>query len=308
MPSRVPLPPALTWRAFTTREANDVGVGRGRLAGRDLHSPYRGVRTAIELAPAQAYSPLLRTGDRFSHTTAAALWGCPLPEEHERAVHVTSTSPTGRPRAEGVVGHEGLPAQVVVRNGLPVSHPALTLVECATLLPLDDLVVIGDHLVLDPRVLDPLDIRPHITLSELHSELEGMSAAGVRLARRAARLIRDGVESPMETRLRLLLVRAGLPRPVCGLEVTGARGRTIGWFDLAWPEFRVIAEYDGDGHRTSREQYDRDIRRFDLADDAGWKVIRVRAPGLWSRSSETVQRVSTALRSRGWSPPRRKRS
>lgn len=99
----------------------------------------------------------------------------------------------------------------------------------------------------------------------------------------------------METRLRLLLQDAGIPEPRCGFELRTRRGRRIGWFDLAWPDRRVIAEYDGDQHRTSTEQYERDIRRFDEAADEGWRVIRVRRAGILRRPSDTVARVRRAL-------------
>jgi very-short-patch-repair endonuclease len=97
----------------------------------------------------------------------------------------------------------------------------------------------------------------------------------------------------METRLRLLARDAGLPEPTLQFELVDGR-RRIGWFDLAWPDRRLIAEYDGDQHRTSARQYDRDIERFDAAHDLGWHVVRVRAPGLIARSSDTRDRLRRA--------------
>ena len=104
----------------------------------------------------------------------------------------------------------------------------------------------------------------------------------------------------METALRLLVTRAGIPEPICGFELLDGR-RRIGWFDLAWPEFKVIAEYDGDGHRTSAYQYDRDIQRFDDAAEIEWKVVRVRKRGILVSPAETVRRVTRALHRSGWS-------
>ncbi|MCU1440887.1 MAG: hypothetical protein JWP85_1884 [Rhodoglobus sp.] len=111
----------------------------------------------------------------------------------------------------------------------------------------------------------------------------------------------------METRLRILLEDAGLPRPECGFELLDDCGRAIGWFDLAWPDFRVIAEYDGDQHRTSTRQYERDISRFDAAADADWRVIRVRGSGILVSPDTTVDRVRRALERAGWRSNRRKR-
>jgi very-short-patch-repair endonuclease len=280
--------------AFRVADALASGASEKRLRARDLSAPFHGVRTSSDVNPVRAYAPRLRRGDRFSHTTAAAMWGAPLPRRFEDEVHVAATL-AQRPRARGCVGHESGPATAVRRGGLPVSDPAQTLIECATLLGLDDLVAIADHLVLDPHVLDPLDLRPYVTLPSLGARLATSRGHGVRIARRALALTREGVESPMETRLRLLLARAGLPEPLCGYELRRPNGSRIGWFDLAWPEHRVIAEYDGDAHRTSTYQYDRDIGRFDAAAAVGWQVVRVRKRGVLLAPAETVHRVSEAL-------------
>jgi very-short-patch-repair endonuclease len=176
-----------------------------------------------------------------------------------------------------------------------VSTPVDLLLECATLLDVDSLTALGDHLVLDPRQLDPADFRPYVTHAALLSAIREATGRGIAAAREAIELVRPGVESPMETRLRLMLLRAGLPEPVCGYPLRSPQGVHIGFFDLAWPEHRVIAEYDGDQHRVSTRQYELDISRFDRAADAGWHVIRVRARGLFTTPAHTVNRVSRAL-------------
>lgn len=295
MPRRTPLEPKLGV-SFTVAEALALGHSASRLRGRDLERPFRGVRTHRDgaLSAIDGYAPLLRPGDRFSGVTALALWGAPLPHP-PHPVHVTAAGGRTRPRRAGVVGHDGPRAEPVTRHGLPVSPPALAFLEAAGVLREQDLVAAGDHLVLDPRVLDPLDIRPHIGLDELRAHMEAAAGRHVRAARRAAARVREGVESRAETLLRLLLADAGLPDPQCGVAIRDARGRHIGYFDLAWPDRRVIAEYDGDQHRTSTYQYDRDIRRFDRATEAGYRVIRVRARGLGPDLPETLARIRAAL-------------
>jgi hypothetical protein len=203
-----------------------------------------------------------------------------------------------------MVGHEGRTGVTILRDEQLVSDPVTTFLEVAGLLSLDDLVAVGDHLVLDPRVLDPKDVRPYTSIDELHNAVTSGAGRGARRARQALALVRPGVESRMESLLRLLLVRAGLPEPVCGYELRDGR-RSIGWFDLAWPDWRVIAEYDGDQHRTSTVQYERDIRRFDRADDAQWRVVRVRSHGILNDPHTTVARVTSALERAGWVPKRR---
>ena len=195
-----------------------------------------------------------------------------------------------------MVGHEESVRQPAwFREGLPVSPPALAFLEAAAELTLDDLVAAGDFLVLDPRVLDPRDIRPHIALDELRHELAQAHAPHVRLARKAAALVRQGAESRPESLLRLLLVHAGIEEPECGVAVSDATGAHIGYFDLVWPARKVVVEYDGDQHRTSTYQYERDIMRVDRATASGFRVVRVRAHGLFRDPAATVLRVRAAL-------------
>jgi hypothetical protein len=294
VPERVQLPESLSAGPFSHADARAAGIGRGRLRNDDLLRPFHGVRAVASGDRIAEYAPRLRSGDRFSHTSAARLWGAPVPRDRGE-VHVTAGPGRNRPRVVGAIGHRSSDDASVLRHGLPTSTAVTTFLECARVLALNDLVAIGDHLVLDPRVLDPRDLRPHVSHAELLAAVRRASGRAVARARAAAALVRQGVESPRETRLRLLLLRAGLPEPVCGYPLVARDGSHIGWFDLAWPEQRVIAEYDGDQHRTSTEQYDRDITRFDRATEAGWRVVRVRARGLSGSPSHTVERVRRAL-------------
>jgi hypothetical protein len=303
MPNPRPLPSPLNDIPFAVAEARQLGIGSGRLDGDDLTRPFYGVRSLGAHPLFRSYAPRLRPGDRFSHTTAAKLWGAPLPRAHSGRLHVTAAAGLTRPRARGVIGHVGRTGIAIWRSGQLVSDPVTTFLEIAGLLSLDDLVAVGDHVVLGPRVLDPKDVRPYTSIEELQDVVTGYAGRGARRARQALALLRPGAESRMESLLRLLLLRAGLPEPVCGYELRDGRGR-IGWFDLAWPDWRVIAEYDGDQHRTSTTQYELDIRRFDRADDAQWRVIRVRSHGILRDPDATVARVRSALQRAGWVPTR----
>lgn len=69
-------------------------------------------------------------------------------------------------------------------------------------------------------------------------------------------------------------MRFRLPEPAtdCPIEVAGGR---ILHSDLGYPDARIALEYEGDEHRTNRRRWMRDIRRRELMEDAGWRVIRV---------------------------------
>lgn len=79
--------------------------------------------------------------------------------------------------------------------------------------------------------------------------------------------------SPMETRLRMLLVRAGLPRPVTQHPVQDPVARTAVWLDLAYPDRRIGVEYEG-GEHLRPERVLRDIARGTRLLDAGWRIYR----------------------------------
>ena len=246
------------------------------------------------VARARAYGPLLRPGDRFSHTTAATLWGLPLPHPTTE-IHVTTLVPANRPRLRGVVGHRTLDPTISQRHAMPVSTPSSLLIELGTMLSIDDLVAVGDALILDPYLLDPHDIRPWTDRETLADAAAHSRAPGCRRARHAITLMRQGAESRPETLLRLLLVRSGLPEPEVNLDIHDAAGRFLGRADLVYRTQRVIVEYDGDHHRTSKVHYERDIARLERFRDAEWHVIQVRERGLFVAPAETIARVRRAL-------------
>jgi hypothetical protein len=326
MASRKKLPREWREQPFAVRAALAAGITAGRLRGRDLDAPFRGVRmdplAQVELsrfgvfpsaraagefaalvARCRAYAPLLRPGQFFSHTTAARLWKAPLPTSFTDAepLDVSTLFPQRAPRSEGITGHQApATARIVERFGLPVCEPSSAWISLARRLGLDDLVAVGDHLVLDPLVLDPSDARPYTTIAQLRAAVEGSSGWGTRAAASAIEHVREGVESRPETRLRLLLVRAGLPEPEVGVDIYDDAGTWLGRADQLFREFKVISEYDGEQHRTSSTQYDRDEARIENFHRAGYATVRVRKGQLFGRPHEAVERVARALRAAGW--------
>ncbi|MDT5180004.1 MAG: hypothetical protein QOJ95_4202 [Mycobacterium sp.] len=124
---------------------------------------------------------------------------------------------------------------------------------------------------------------------------------GIRRLRAVLASSDGGAESPRETRLRLVLVRGGLPRPTTQIPVADGRGRIVRRIDMGWPEWMVGVEYDGEHHWTNPVAYGDDIDRLEFLAAKGWLIVRVsarhmRAPG------DVVRRASQALQRRGWSP------
>ncbi|WP_213815379.1 hypothetical protein [Glaciihabitans sp. dw_435] len=181
-----------------------------------------------------------------------------------------------------------------------MSDAPTTWLSMASSLPLDELVVAGDHLILDPVVLDPHDLRPHTSIEALAQAVASSHVRGTRDADAALRMLRQGSESRPETLVRLLLVRAGLPEPEINVEIRDANGRLLGRGDLVYRLWRTLIEYDGDHHRTNAFQYNKDITRIERFNEEGWSTVRVRKAALFGAPDDVVARVTRALRRGGW--------
>jgi hypothetical protein len=162
--------------------------------------------------------------------------------------------------------------------------------QLAATLDRNDLVAVGDALVTGART--------RTARSEaLASREELARAVGRWASRRGARRlawalprVRVGAESRPESLTRLLLVEHGLPEPVPNDPTPMTNGRVL-HPDLKWERWRIVFEYEGDGHRTSRTAWQRDIRRKRDFEAAGWTVIRVTSDDLFVDSAAFIARV-----------------
>ncbi len=74
-------------------------------------------------------------------------------------------------------------------------------------------------------------------------------------------LVRAGVDSPPESRLRLLVVLAGLPEPTVNHILRDpVTGEWVRRFELAYRDLLLAIEYQGRWHRQSEEVWSSDIR------------------------------------------------
>lgn len=275
---------------FSRSEAVAAGVSVGRLRGpayrqifHDVHSrasDFRDLRVravaALRVAP---------EGALVARQTAAELLGGVVPRSPEIEVAL----PSGRMRVRGVRARRRVSTSAARIGGVPVTTAEDTFVDLAGELGLVDLVVLGDSLVARRRTT---------------AEVLVAAAAAVRgrhgaLARRAAGLVRVGVDSPMESRLRMLLVLAGLPEPVVNHIEYDEWGAWVRRYDLSYPEFRLAVEYDGRQHAESQRQWERDVERREELDTEGWRIVVVLAKGVYREPERTVARVAAALVARG---------
>jgi len=282
---------------FTRAQALAAGVSPQTLRSSRVRRLFRGVymwadEQVTPVARARAALALHDATAFASHHSAARLHGLPAPPSPDEHVSVFDIA-RRRPQPGIRVHLAASDSSVVVRHGIRVAHPIDTFLELANHVPLVDLVSVGDATV-RRQLASP-------------AQLLGSSAehqrAGCVLARRAAALVRPGVDSPMETRLRMLIVLAGLPEPVVNHAIRAADGRPLRRFDLCYPSWRLIVEYDGRQHAEDGKQWRSDIVRREELDRAGWRLVVVTAEGIYTEPERTLRRVVDALSDRGCTLP-----
>lgn len=228
----------------------------------------------------------------YSHLTAAALLGAHL--NLPARPHVVLTPRRVLPqRAEVVVHARRLAEQdVIVADGLRVTSGPQTFLDCAPLLPPDELCAVGDVLwrvgALSPESL-----------------AERLARAGrvrnVRRARAVAAQLDKRAMSRPESRFRWWLRSSDLPPVEVQVPVCDRWGNEVAHADLGWSTWRVLAEYEGRQHAETR-QFVTDIDRYSLMGADGYLLLRFAARH--QHEAVVVDRCRRALLSRGWRPER----
>jgi hypothetical protein len=262
----------------------------GALTPHELRSRYTAlhkdvyVRSDVELtAELRAKACWLRSRRRgvLAGLSASALHGSKWIDPGSPAAIID----TNRCPAAGVqVWEERIEAdEITVVNGMRVTSPARTALDLARRCPLVGAVASIDALV------QPTDLK----MADVELLVERYRGRrGIRAARAALELVDGGAQSPKETWLRLLLIRAGFPRPQTQIAVRNEWGWPEAYLDMGWEDIKVAVEYDGDQHRSSRYQYVKDIRRLEMLDQRyGWLVVRVVSE---DHPDDVIRRVAAA--------------
>jgi hypothetical protein len=289
------LPHDLATGPFSTGEARSAGVAPSRLRRSDLVHPTRGVHARAVptdlVARAAAFAKGLPPERAFSHVTAAALLGLPLPRRLEKEaaggpLHVIAPTPDGQTRRVGCAGHRGLESRRTTEvHGLSVVAAEDTWVdlgECRPPMAVDELVVTGDAVVAMVtsgtadaawRLRRPLEtrVRPR-------GKVRLLEALG---------LVRPGVRSAMESRARLVCVRGGLPEPEVNGDITDAGGEWLAEGDLVWRGSKVVGEYQGADH-ASRRRRSLDASRRASLEMEDWRVVEIWAEDVYVGGRRTA--------------------
>ena len=281
-------------RADTQPFRGSVEVAAGRLTRHELEHDYVRVHRDVYLtkqveitAKERALAAAIYAGPDAVLTgrSAAALYGVRWIDS-TAAAEVVRPSHFRSPDGLVVRRYRVRPDETLHRGGIRLTTEARTGFDLGRLLPRDQAIVLVDALC-NTTGLWPADI----------AEIAGRHPGerGVARLRRILDEVDGGAESPPETRTRLLLVAAGLPRPETQVTISNERGFFVARVDLGWRQQRVAVEYDGAHHWTDRRQRSRDIDRQAELERLGWRVVRVSAELLADRPGELVRRVRAAL-------------
>jgi hypothetical protein len=226
---------------------------------------------------------------------------------HDSAAHLHGFLDVGRPGRADVVVRRGRSSRVgavrlhtttaiaedetTVVDGLRCTTRARTLLDLARATSVDDLEVLAADLARrDRRALRQVGV-----LLTRYPHARGRRALLTAISRLPADVARLG--SPLEVVGVQSLLRWGLPRPVLQYHVRDETGAVIKRVDAAWPQARVIVEFDGAAyHDTSAaRRHDEAVRARMRA--LGWFVEVLRWGDLQDGSlDEAATRLGRLLR------------
>ena len=272
------IPKALSQSPFTLADARRHGLDRWHLAGAGWRRIGPGTYLPAGLEETSetkiaAASRRLPPAAAFSGLTAAWLHG--LDVEGCDPIEITVAAPTTVSSRVGMsVRRRALrKGDVVTVRGLRATSVLRTLRDLCARLPLTEAVVLCDM--------------------ALHRRLVKVSAfSGTAAMQRVSQYVEPAAESPMESRLRMVLVLAGLPRPEAQVDIRDHLLRFLGRPDLYYREPRLALEYDGGIHR---EKLAEDNRRQNRLVDSGVRLLRFTAGDIYNSSDLVVSMVRKAL-------------
>jgi hypothetical protein len=229
--------------------ANEA-LAAGLVSRYQLRTQYRAVHRNVYVPKGQRLTPVARAvsawlwSDRqatVAGLSAAALYRTKwiddwLPAELNRS---------GRDKADGILLHSDTldDDETCIRGGMSLTSPARTAFDLGRRTGLQTAVIRLDALA---RATD-LKTADVECLVERHR-----GARGIVQLRRALELVDGGSQSPWETRTRLTLIAAGLPRPATQVPVYDA-DCLIARIDLGWDEWLVASS--STGHITGRTRH-----------------------------------------------------
>lgn len=247
---------------------------------------------AIALVAQRQFIP----GAVISRETAAELFGIPLPHDltHDggASVHLRVATGAAARRTSLINVHVQGPAPVIRHHGVTMSHPVVAVQEIARRVSHVDLVACLDALVADRH-----GAAYRIPVTELISLIRTRKGRGAAELRAAAVDVRERVWSPRETQMRLMLLGHGYPEPEPNRPISDPATGIVYYIDLAYPQWSIAIEYDGEHHLTDKSQQKADLHKNEVLHMQGWSVLRASSADL-HRPQDLLLRVEEIIRRR----------
>ena len=232
----------------------------------------------------------LPPGAAFSGLTAAWLHGLDVAPCDPIEVTIPEPAGSGR-RAGAAVCRAALSSdEIVLRRRLPTTSALRTSVDLGGRSPLMEGVV-GADLFLHAGLVSMEELRNYVA--------DHPGTKGIARLRRVLDLAEPEAESAMETRLRMLLVIAKLPRPEVQVSINDDRGHFLGRPDLLYRRQRLAIEYDGGTHRDRMVE---DNRRQNGLVGAGYRLLRFTAADVYGAPETVVMQVRHSLATKAERP------
>ena len=194
--------------------------------------------------------------------TAAAIHGFDV--EEDSRMHVLDPGVRVRP-TKNLMVHQREGALLRQVDGRLVTAPAWTAVEVARTLR-------------RPRVLATLDAALHVracTVAELDAAVRDQRGRrGIVRVREMLPHADGRAESPMESEARLVFIDHGLPPPLLQYEIVDLCG-DLWRVDFAWPDSKVVAEYDSMEWHANARAWKRDRIKVERLKDCGFTTVPI---------------------------------
>lgn len=273
-------------------EVREVGLTRQQLRGKSwtrvgygLYAPSNQPADRVSLLAAVARG--LPDQAAFSGRTAA--WMLGLDVEPLSPLDVTVPPGCGVSHAAGASVRRAQldDADVVVRYGLRTTSIGRTLCDLAWRLQLTEAVAVAD-MALYAKTIRAADLAAWIDRNR--------GTKGIRRLQIVAGLADGRAQSPMESRLRMLLMDAGLPRPESQVPIFDVNGHFVARVDLYFADARLAIEYDRATHRDSLIA---DNRRQNELLAVGVSLLRYCADDVYNRKHVIAGQVRDRFASAG---------
>jgi hypothetical protein len=284
------VPAELRHSPFTTAQALAYGVTSSALRRSQWRNVFRDVWVHIDV-PDNRETRLAAVRLVISDLafvcglTAAWVYGIDVRDRRGELVWVGHRTGNRLRNRAGCLTREITAAtgDLTVVDGITITTELRTAFDCGRWLSLIEAVVVADALA----HAGGFTVGDLTAYTKQHRALRG-----VRQVDRVLELMDPLSESPMETRVRLLTVLAGLPRPQSQLIVLDVRGRFVARADLGYEVQRLIVEYDGAFHWEQRREGD---RRREAIRALGWTVLVFSAEDYDKTPGATIEKVRSAL-------------